>query len=65
MFNAGTDTLQFALPAIAKSQDWRIAVDTARDATPDAIPVGGQLEWLSLPAYPMAPRSSAILLGRL
>jgi isoamylase len=64
MFNAGTDAIPFALPAIAESQDWRIAVDTARDAMQDSIQGGGQPEWRSAQAYPVAARSSAILLAR-
>jgi glycogen operon protein len=65
MFNAGTDTIPFALPTIAKSQAWHLAVDTARDAVQDPTQISGQPEWLAAQAVPMAPRSSAILLGRL
>jgi glycogen operon protein len=64
MFNAGTEAISFTLPEIAKNQDWHIAADTARDGTQDKAQSGGQLERFAAQAYPMAARSSAILLAR-
>ena len=64
MFNAGTDAVDFGLPAAPPGARWHVAVDTSLQAPQDLSAAGEEPLWEDPRTYRLGPRSSAILLGR-
>jgi len=64
MFNAGTDAVDFGLPAAPPGARWHVAVDTSRQGPQDLSAAGEEPLWEDPRIYHLGPRSSAILLGR-
>jgi isoamylase len=64
MFNAGTDAVDFVLPALSRGTRWHLTVDTSREAPQDLFAAGEELLWEDQQAYRLSSRSSAILLAR-
>jgi len=64
MFNAGADAVEFRLPPAPPGTDWRLAVDTFREAPQDLFAEGEEPPCEHAPTWPLGPRSSAILLAR-
>jgi glycogen operon protein len=64
MFNAGTDAVDFSLPAAPPEARWRLAVDTAREAPQDLLAVGAEMAVDGSKPYSLQARSSAILVAR-
>ncbi len=64
MFNAASDPVEFSIPALTKSGDWHLAVDTFRSAPEDFFEPGKELSLQSERTFRAGPRSSAILLTR-
>ena len=64
IFNAGSDAVDYVLPALARGTQWRLAVDTFGKTPHDLFPVGQEslLEYPHL--YRLRPRSSVILLAQ-
>ncbi len=62
MFNAGTDAADFRLPHILGAE-WRLAVDTSREAPNDLFAAGEEPRWEDPQTYHLGSRSSAILLA--
>jgi glycogen operon protein len=63
LFNAGSDAVNFVLPASPLGNQWRLAVDTFGDTPHDFFAVGEE-SLLECPhTYRMSPRSSVILLA--
>ena len=64
MFNAGTDAIDFGLPALPSGVRWHLAVDTAREAPQDLFAAGHEQHCEDQRIYRLSSRSSAILLAR-
>lgn len=64
MFNAGTDAVDFALPAVLPGARWYLSVDTSRAAPQDLFDAGEEPLCEDPRNYHLSPRSSAILLAR-
>ena len=64
MFNASAEGAALRVPAAPSGMQWRLAVDTGREAPQDLFVSGEELVCDVTQHYPMAPRSSAILLWR-
>ena len=64
MFNAGTDAVDFGLPAIPTGTRWYQAVDTSREAPRDLFAAGEEPLCEDPHAYRLNPRSGVILLAR-
>ena len=45
MFNAGTDAVDFGLPAVLPGARWHLAVDTSREAPQDLFAAGEEPLW--------------------
>jgi isoamylase len=63
MFNAGTDAVDFGLPAAVPGARWHLAVDTSREAPQDLFAAGEETLLEDIRTYSLSPRSSAILLS--
>jgi isoamylase len=63
MFNAGTDSATFTLPVSPQNGQWRLACDTSRPSPQDLVDPGAELPLIDPHAYPVGPRTSAILIG--
>jgi glycogen operon protein len=64
MFNAGADAVDFGLPPLLPGAQWRVAVDTSREAPEDLFAAGEEPLWEDPQTYRLNPRSSVILLAR-
>ncbi len=64
MFNAGTDAMDFALPAASPGMHWHVAVDTSRIAPDDLFAAGEEPRLEPSGNYHLGSRSSVILLAR-
>jgi isoamylase len=64
LFNAGTEPAPFVLPAPPGGVSWRLAADTSRDSPSDLWEDGHEPVLDNPRIYPVAPRSSVILLAR-
>ncbi len=64
MFNAGVDTVEFHLPVRPPEGQWRLIVDTAREALQDLSMAGEEYILKNPHSYSLTPRSSAILVAR-
>jgi isoamylase len=64
LVNAGPEAVDFWLPPVLPEARWHLAVDTSRDAPYDLFASGEEPVWEDPHAYPLSPRSSAILLAR-
>jgi isoamylase len=62
LFNAGTDAVDFYLPALPTGKIWRLAVDTSRTAPDDFFNHGKEPLVQGQIGFQLEPRSSAILL---
>jgi isoamylase len=62
LFNAGTRSVDFSIPALASGKIWRLAVDTSRSAPDDLFDSGKEPSMQGLVDFRLEPRSSAILL---
>lgn len=65
MFNAGQDAVDFHLPSLPVGAGWHLAVDTSHTPPQDFFIPGEEPVYDQAPIYPLGPRSSAILLGRI
>ena len=65
MFNAGTEAVDFHLPAVPDGARWHRAADTSREAPQDLFDPGDEPLLDHGQAYHLGPRSSAILVVRL
>jgi glycogen operon protein len=63
MFNAGTRSVDFAIPALPAPKIWRLAVDTSRSAPDDLFEAGKEPSLQGQISFRVEPRSSAILLN--
>jgi len=63
IFNAGSDAVDFILPAYPPGAQWRLAVDTFGEAPLDFFAFGEELLLEYPHNYRLSPRSSAILLA--
>ena len=64
MFNAGADAVEFRLPPAPSGAEWRLAVDTSREAPQDLFAEGEEPPCENARTWHLGPRSSAILLAR-
>ncbi len=64
MFNADTEPSPFILPPRSRSQEWRLAVDTAQPSPRDACAVGEESRLSNGTSHELAARSSAVLVTR-
>ncbi len=64
LFNAAAEAVDFTLPPLPSGTDWWVAVDTAHAAPQDLFAPGEEPQWDTAQAYPLSPRSSAILMAR-
>lgn len=64
MFNAGSEGIDFRLPAAPNGRHWRLVVDTSREAPPDVFPSSDESRLDTSPIYQLGPQASAILLAR-
>jgi pullulanase/glycogen debranching enzyme len=62
MFNAGTRSVDFAIPDLPASKIWRLAVDTSRTTPDDLYEAGKEPSMQGQISFRVEPRSSAILL---
>jgi glycogen operon protein len=62
LFNAGTGSAEFYLPALPAGKTWRLAVDTSRTAPEDLFDRGKEPSLQDHIGFQLKPRSSAILL---
>jgi isoamylase len=62
MFNADIRSVDFAIPVLAESKIWRLAVDTSRAAPEDLYEAGKEPSMQGQISFRVEPRSSAILL---
>ncbi len=62
LFNAGTGSADFYLPALPAGKIWRLAVDTSRTAPEDLFDPGKEPSLRGQIGFQLKPRSSAILL---
>jgi isoamylase len=65
MFNARTEAVDFYLPPMPNGARWHLAVDTGHEAPQDLFKAGDEPLLDHVQAYPLQPRSSAILVARL
>ena len=63
MFNAESEAVDFAIPALEEKRVWRLAVDTARAAPADLYEVGKEPALERQISFRVGPRSSAILVA--
>jgi isoamylase len=63
MFNADTEAVDFAVPALGENRIWRLAVDTARAAPGDLYDVGKEPALEGQTSFRVESRSSAILVA--
>jgi glycogen operon protein len=61
MFNAGTETVHFVLPSLAKGSKWYVAVDTAGESPRDLFAAGEEPALEDCHSYGLISRSSVIL----
>jgi len=61
LFNAGTQPVDFSLPALAGNKIWRLAVDTSRPAPADLYEAGQEPSLEGQQRFRVESRSSAIL----
>ena len=64
MFNAGADAVEFRLPPAPSGVEWRLAVDTSREAPQDMFAEGEEPPCEHARTWNLGPRSSVILLTR-
>ncbi|RCV86374.1 glycogen debranching enzyme GlgX [Vreelandella rituensis] len=64
MFNAGIDSVDFHLPAIVSGMQWRLVVDTAREALQNLSAMGTEHLLEDEGVYQLSMRSSAIFVAR-
>jgi isoamylase len=64
VFNAGTDTVDFALPSAPAGARWHLSVDTAHDAPRDLYAAGDEPLCADQHTYRLGSRSSVILVAR-
>ena len=64
MFNAGSESVDFSLPALPPADRWYRAADTGRHVPQDLFPAGEEPLWEDRQAYRVSPRASAVLLVR-
>jgi len=64
MFNAGTTSADFSIPAAPGNKTWRLAVDTSRQAREDLYEPGEEPSMQDQVSFRVEPRSSAMLLAR-
>ena len=64
MFNAGSEAVEFPLPAAIGTPIWHLAADTSRPAPTDFNENGQEPALQDQTRFHLAPRSSAILLRR-
>ena len=63
MFNASAEAVAFHVPPLPHGIRWHLAVDTSHDATHDVFGAGEEPLVDHSQAYPLSPRSSAILVA--
>jgi glycogen operon protein len=63
MFNADTDPTSFVLPELARSGQWRLAIDTAQPSLGEVDPATRDAGVVSGTLYAVGSRSSAILVA--
>ena len=64
MFNAGSDPVEFALPALPNGDRWYLAADTNRSSPQDLPESGQEILIDDQNSYQVGSRSSVILLAR-
>ena len=62
LFNAGTNAIDFFIPALPAGKNWRLAADTSRAAPDDLFDPGNEPLIQGQNGFRLEPRSSAILL---
>ncbi len=62
LFNAGTKSVDFSIPALPDGKIWRLAVDTSRNVPDDLFDPGKEPSMQGLIAFRLESRASAILL---
>jgi isoamylase len=61
LFNAGTEAVDFSIPALPAGKIWRLAVDTSRTAPDDLFDSGKEPALKGQIGFRLEPRSSAVL----
>jgi len=64
MFNAGTEAVEFALPALPPGAWWHLAVNTAHETPLEPFAAGRKARCGDSQSYRLSPLSSAILFAR-
>ena len=64
MFNAGPDTVVFALPPVPSGSRWHQAIDSSEEAPRDLFAAGDEPPLEDVQTYLLRPRSSVVLLAR-
>jgi len=64
MFNAGAESVDFAIPAAPENRIWRLSVDTSRRPPEDIYEAGTEPSMQGRGPFRVAARSSAIFLAR-
>ena len=64
MFNAGADAIDFCLPPAPPGAEWRLAVDTSREAPQDLFAEGQEPPCAQARTWHLGPRAIVILLAR-
>jgi isoamylase len=64
LFNAAEEAVDFNLPPLPAGNGWWVTVDTAQATPQDLNAAGKEPPWDADKAYPLPPRSSALLMAR-